>query len=202
MVRWMLLAMGASAAACADGYTGVLSADGGSSGGSSGALEECVVPDAQPLFNSGEVTLQSEVIGERTYDFDRGAFGEIVRDGTPYNQGAHLRFLSGNFVVAIQGGDYGTIVDLGYDRDVKARTGVGECTGFEGLAVVGGVFNDPNAEAVWTKQPNWNDQVAAIADHVYVIHITRDKPDLIVKLIVQELSADRVHFRWARITAP
>lgn len=195
----MLLTTGATAVACADGYTGVVSMDGGSSG----AQGECSVPDAQPLFNSGEVTLQSEVLGERTYDFDRGAFGEIVRDGTPYNQGAHLRFTSGNFVVAIQGGDYGTIVDLGYDRDVKARSGVSECAGFEGLAVVGGVFNDPNAEAVWTKEPNWNDQAAAIVDHVYVIHITRkDNPDLIVKLIVQELSADRVHFRWARITAP
>jgi hypothetical protein len=140
------------------------------------------------------------------YDFVRAAYGSAMQNGQIVNVGSHIDFgnyTADGFTVGIQGGQVGAIVDLGDDAQV------GGGLGYAGLALSGGSFNVPAANAVYmltTADAGATSNNAPVAqDHVYALRIIdHDTPgaELVVKLHVTGFtSGTEASFEWTRLVA-
>ncbi len=151
------------------------------------------------------------------YDFVRADYGAVVQDGQIRNAGSHIdysTYYANDLTVAIQGGNVGTIVDLGTDDAVAASLHASETAGggqgYAALLLHDGRFGLPAADAVLdlpkTDLFTSNDpgaHVTPMHGHVLLVRIA-DKYDasldLVVKLSVVSLTTgDRVAFEWMRL---
>lgn len=151
------------------------------------------------------------------YDFVRADYGTVIQDGQIRNAGSHVdysTYYANDLTVAIQGGNLGTIVDLGADDALAASLHVNETAGggqgYAALLLHAGRFGLPAADAVLDKAKidlfTSNDpgsHATPMNGHVFLIRIA-DKYDaaldLVVKLSVVSLTpGDRVAFEWMRL---
>ncbi len=149
-----------------------------------------------------------------SYDFIRAGYNGIVEEDEIRNAGQHINYniyTPGAFTVGIQGGEAGTIIDLGHDDSLAVRFGVvqtvGGGQGFAHLQLTGEeTTNLPEADMIFTTDPfgqaAQHQSAVVRLHHVYLVRI-RDRhsdPDLIVKLLPVYLEEEkRVTFRWVRL---
>lgn len=197
-----------SSPAGAAGAGGTTGAAGQTSGGSGGPVVNpaCAVAGGTSTLAQGAARLDLSVPGQKTWDLEGGAFGEIVKDGVVYNRESHLDYGRGlkKLTVGVQGGEKGVILELGSEAEVATRLlAVAPCTGFDRLAVVDGAFNDPNAKTLFELAPGSADNVTALVGHVYVLRIVRkDERDIVAKLLVTAVEEKSVTFSWVNLTPP
>lgn len=142
-----------------------------------------------------------------SYDFDRADYGRVIQDDSIKNRGSHITYgtyASEGFSVGVQGGEPGSILDLGTDAELAQRIGVQETVGggegFAGLTLEGETFNDPTAAELFTMQPAIAASATVSAGHVYVLRIVR-KPEKEIRakiLVVAHVPGDSVVFEWIR----
>lgn len=178
-------------------------------------------PDGQAAPVSGGLATLHLLDGETcSMSLLTGAPGGVVQDHELRNRGSHLvfgRYHAGEFTVGIQGGEAGTIVDLGTAEELRQRFGYGDTVpgrqGFSSLHLDGRrllirgpqggePFQPcPDADAVFAA--GGGDHAPVALDHVYVLRITdRNDQDseLLAKLhVVGLVEGQSVTLRWERL---
>lgn len=178
-------------------------------------------PDGQAAPVSGGLATLHLLDGETcSMSLRTGAPGGVVQDHELRNRDSSVvfgRYHEDAFTVGIQGGEAGTIVDLGTAEDLRQRFGYGDTVpgrqGFSSLHFDGRRFlirgpqggeafqPCPDADAVFAA--GGGDHAPVALDHVYVLRITdRNDQDseLLAKLhVVGLVEGQSVTLRWERL---
>ena len=164
---------------------------------------------ARPAPTSGFAYLIAQDPLRHTYDFKRADYGAVVQDNTVKNAGSHLDYSSyveNELAVGIQGGEAGTLVDLGTDEELAAKLGVEETVGsgqgFAHLELVAGRFSVAEANAALDATPDQTGHLEPQVGHVYLARIVdvHSGQDLVAKMLVVHLEAGaEVALEWEKL---
>ena len=155
----------------------------------------------------------------RTFSFSDGGYGQVFADWSVYNRRSEIDFNTynrGNFTVGVEGGEVGTIIDLGSSAELQAKykyqETVGNGQGFASihrknqtlLIVKGNSYNhtfQPMQESAELFREGRSSASAPVhLGHLYVLRVTdRNEAalDLIVKLLVIAYQPNEwVTIRW------
>ena len=168
--------------------------------------------DLPPMEGFVELNVKDPL--RHSYNFLRATYNGVIQENEIRNAGQHINYsiyAPGAFAVGIQGGEAGTIIDLGPDDSLAAHLGVAQTVGggqgFSHLQLTGASqTNISDGDQIFTIDPfnesNSHDTATVYLNHVYLLRIQDrySNLDLIVKLLPVYLEeGTHVHFEWVRL---